>query len=359
MLTNEFRRMSPVVLLVAVLGSLLGYGCSGKIATGSSGTGSTTGSGGSSTTGAVRAPWSHAVHIINRIAFAVRIELRTHDQRKRRVDVFSATATTTPVSPIVRVSKRHGQMRLRAPPSAYEADRMTDHQPAPAADVPKPMPFAIMRNSHEALRASIKVQERHLEAGDVAAFSVEWRTFQKALIVHMAMEDHSMFALLDEVGDGACTKENLPHEHVEDKRLAGAIEAALQGAGDLRAAWKAWQHDHLHHLEHEEKVMMPLTMKTAATPEARARVVHDRLLAPSESIPNFEWYIGWVISMLSQHGSQGQPAPVAVRVFVWGLQHACTPAQWTRYRTLAKSQCAPAIWAEIAPKFNLDADGPL
>ena len=50
MLTNEFRRMSAAVLLVASWVPL-GYGCSGKIATGSSGTGSTIGSGGSSTTG--------------------------------------------------------------------------------------------------------------------------------------------------------------------------------------------------------------------------------------------------------------------------------------------------------------------
>ena len=48
MLTNEFRRMSLAVLLVASLG----YGCSGKIAGGgSSGGASTTGSGGSTSTG--------------------------------------------------------------------------------------------------------------------------------------------------------------------------------------------------------------------------------------------------------------------------------------------------------------------
>src|SRR5579863_2243916 len=48
MLTNEFRRMSLALLLVASLG----YGCSGKIAGGgSSGGGSTNGSGGSTTTG--------------------------------------------------------------------------------------------------------------------------------------------------------------------------------------------------------------------------------------------------------------------------------------------------------------------
>ena len=47
MLTNEFRRMSLALLLVASLG----YGCSGKIAGGSSGGGSTNGSGGSTSTG--------------------------------------------------------------------------------------------------------------------------------------------------------------------------------------------------------------------------------------------------------------------------------------------------------------------
>jgi len=47
MLTNEFRRMSLALLLVASVG----YGCSGKIAGGSSGGGSTNGSGGSKTTG--------------------------------------------------------------------------------------------------------------------------------------------------------------------------------------------------------------------------------------------------------------------------------------------------------------------
>ena len=235
--------------------------------------------------------------------------------------------------------------------------------PSTPAEAPKPMPFAIMRNSHEALRASIALQGRLLEAADLAAFTTEWRTFQKALAVHMAMEDRSMFALLDEVGDGACTKENLPAEHVEDHRLAAAVDAALsRGADALRGAWTAWtawRQEHLHHLEHEEKVMMPLTMKTGATPDARARVVHDRLLVPSASIPEFDWYLGWVVGMLSAHGSQGQPASVAVRVFVWGLQHACTPAQWEHYRAVVKAQCAPAIWAELAPKFNLDGGGAL
>jgi hypothetical protein len=228
-----------------------------------------------------------------------------------------------------------------------------------APEAPKAMPFAVMRNSHEALRASIQQQEKMLEVGDVPAFTREWRDFQRALFVHMAMEDNSMFGLLDEVSSGAISAAKLPSEHVEDTRLAAAVDAGLTSndVGQLRAAWSTWMIDHLHHLAHEEEVMMPLTMKTGPTPEARARIVHERLLSPSESLPNFDWYIGWVVRKLSDHGSSGQPASVAVRVFVWGLQHACSPSQWTRLHPVVKAQCAGAIWSEIAPKFDLDGPG--
>jgi hypothetical protein len=223
------------------------------------------------------------------------------------------------------------------------------------------MPFAIMRNAHEALRASIRLQEQKLDAGDVPTFREEWQTFQRALAVHMAMEDDFMFDLLDSISAAAITSAKIPAEHVEDMRLAAAVDAALKGAdaSALRAAWSAWKEDHLHHLTHEEEVMMPLTMKTAATPEARARVVHDRLLGPSEKLPNFDWYIGWVVRMLSRHGSAGQPANVATRVFAWGLQHACSPSQWSRLRPVVERNCTPEIWAELTSKFGLDRDGPI
>lgn len=237
---------------------------------------------------------------------------------------------------------------------------MSDPRPQTGgAEAPKPMPFAIMRNAHEALRASIVLQAQRLDAGDVRGFAGEWRTFQRGLAVHMAMEDKFMFGLLDEVGSGGISAAGIPAEHLEDLRFAAAVDAALAGgdAKAVREAWAAWREDHLHHLQHEEDVMMPLTQKTAATPEARARVAHDRLLVPSEALPDFDWYIGWVVRMLSTHGSEAQPASVAVRVFAWGLQHACTPAQWRRLGAVVKQNCAPAIWSEIAPKFGLEDEG--
>jgi hypothetical protein len=229
----------------------------------------------------------------------------------------------------------------------------------PSAEAPKPMPFAVMRNSHEALRASILLQEQALAAGDTAAFAAEWKTYQRALAVHMTMEEECMFPLLDAVGDGAIKSGGLSHEHVEDARVSAAVNDALAAdrIADLRSAWAAWQAEHLHHLKHEEEIMMPLTMKTAATPEARARVVHERLITPGESRPDFDWYIAWVVFMLSRHGSVGQPASVATRVFAWGLQHACSPTQWTRLLPIVESQCVPAVWSEIAAKFSLTDAG--
>jgi hypothetical protein len=241
---------------------------------------------------------------------------------------------------------------------------MSDAKPSSqsaGAEPPRPMPFAIMRNAHEALRASIRLQAQKLDAGDAAGFAEEWRAFQRALAVHMAMEDEFMFGLLDGVGAGAISAAKLPEEHVEDSRLAVVVDVALGAAemGALRVAWSAWKDDHLHHLTHEEEVMMPLTMKTAATPEARARVVHEQLLLPSEKLPHFDWYVGWVVSMLSQHASGAQPADVATRVFAWGLQHACSPSQWNRLRPIVERNCTPAIWAELSSKFGLNGDGPI
>jgi hypothetical protein len=229
---------------------------------------------------------------------------------------------------------------------------------ASAVAPPQPMPFAIMRNSHEALRASIRVQEQWLETGDLGAFTDEWHRLGKALVVHMAMEDKFMFGLLDEVSGGAIAQAALPGEHVIDLELAKEVDAALAGGLEaVRTAWSTWRQDHLHHLEHEEQVMMPLTMKTGATSEARARVVHDRLLTPSQAIADFDWYVGWVVHMLSEHGTTAQPANVAVRVFAWGLQHACSREQWNHFRPLVMAQCSPAIWAELVKSFGLDGDG--
>lgn len=237
---------------------------------------------------------------------------------------------------------------------------MSTSQP-PVAEIPKASPFAIMRNVHEALRASIAVQRKLLDADDLPAYSAEWSDFSRALAVHMAMEDDAMFPLLEGVALGAMTAAGLPDEHLEDMRLTTSVNAALAAdpvdKAALRDAWLAWAEDHLHHLAHEEELMMPLTQKTAPTPEGRARIVHDRLLSSGERLPDFDWFVGWVTRSLNGYASATMPTNSALRGFAWGLQAACTPAQWRRLRPVVRSNCSAALWAELADTLGLDGDG--
>jgi hypothetical protein len=228
-----------------------------------------------------------------------------------------------------------------------------------SADTPRPMSFAILRNTHEAFRTSIRLQHEALALGDTARFTTEWRAFQRVLAVHVAMEDHTMFALLDEVGAGAITRAGLPDEHVDDERFTARVDAALAASSPalLYGTWVAWRDAHLRHLAHEEEIVTPLTMLTAPTPQARGRVVHERVLTPAEHLPDFDWAIGWVVRLLSAHGSTAQPPNVATRVFAWGLQNACSRSQWRRLRPIVHLNCSPAIWAEMASQFGLDGEG--
>jgi hypothetical protein len=232
-------------------------------------------------------------------------------------------------------------------------------RPAPGTDAPRPMSFAILRNTHEAFRTSIRLQQQALELSDETSFRGEWQALKRALAVHVAMEDHTMFALLDELGAGAITAAHLPDEHVEGERLVAGVDAALAAGSTalLCGTWSAWKEEHLRHLVHEEEVVTPLTMKTAPTPQARGRIVHERVLTPTENLPDFDWAIGWVVRRLSEFGSTAQPPVVATRVFAWGLQNACSRNQWRRLRPIVQRNCTPAIWAELASKFGLDGEG--
>ena len=245
----------------------------------------------------------------------------------------------------------------------HAASMLAEPRPAPRAaaspDTPRPMSFAILRNTHEAFRTSIRLQHEALKLGNTASFAAEWHAFKRALAVHVAMEDHTMFALLDEVGAGAITAAGLPDEHVDDERFAGRVDAALVAGSTalLHGSWLAWKDVHLRHLVHEEEIVTPLTMKTAPTPQARGRLVHERILTPTETLPDFDWSIGWVVHRLSEFGSTAQPPQVATRVFAWGLQNACSRSQWRRLRPIVRRNCTPAIWAEMASKFGLDGEG--
>ena len=224
------------------------------------------------------------------------------------------------------------------------------------AQTPQPMSFAILRNTHEVFRKSIALMSELLKKGELDEFRQEWRDYQRCRQTHTSMEDGAVFTLLDEVGDGAITEAGLGHEHVEDLANAELIFKA-ETVDQLAEGFEVWKLFQLDHLAHEEKVMGPLTMKTAPTPQERGKVVHDRLVIPALEHGDFDWYLAFVINRLTAYGTAQQPGNVAVRVFSWGLQYASTPAEWDHFKPIIRENTSAEIWQEMVEQFQIDGDG--
>jgi hypothetical protein len=221
---------------------------------------------------------------------------------------------------------------------------------------PKPMSFAILRNTHEVFRKSITLMSESLDKGALEDFRQEWRNYQRFRKTHLAMEDDAMFPLLDEVGNGAITEAGLAREHVEDQANAEWVSKAIT-VEDTTQAFEAWKTFQVDHLAHEEKVMGPLTMKTAPTPEGRGQVVYDRLILPALEFGDFDWYLAFAIKRLSAYGTAQQPPDIAVRVFAWGLQYASTPEHWNQWKKIIRKNTSTEIWQEMVEQFQIDGEG--
>ena len=227
---------------------------------------------------------------------------------------------------------------------------------AAQAQTPQPMSFAILRNTHEVFRKSIVLMGEILDKGTLAEFRQEWANYRRFRATHLAMEEDAVFSLLDEVGDGAITEAGLGQEHLEDFANAELIEQATS-ADAVARAFEVWKRFQLEHLAHEERVMGPITMKTAATPAGRGRVVQERLILPAIAHGDFDWYLAFAIKRLTAYGTAEQPANVAVRVFAWGLQYASTPEQWNEWKKIVQENTSDEIWLEMVEQFQIDGEG--
>ena len=218
------------------------------------------------------------------------------------------------------------------------------------------MSFAILRNTHEVLRKSITLMGEFLDKGALGEFRQEWGSFRRCRRSHVAMEEGAVFSLLDEVSGGVITEAGFMQEHVEDEFNASQVEQA-ESADEVAQAFEIWKTHQLDHMTHEEKVMGPLTMKTAPTPEGRGQVVHERLVLPAIEHGDFDWYLAFVIERLTAYGTAQQPPNIAVRVFAWGLHYASTPGQWESWKKIVQDNTSNEIWQDMVQQFQIDAVG--
>ncbi|KAI9026980.1 hypothetical protein DFJ74DRAFT_704404 [Hyaloraphidium curvatum] len=222
------------------------------------------------------------------------------------------------------------------------------------------IPFAVLRNAHEGLRAGIKDMDE--KVGKPAQFAEAWKEYQRALDVHAAMEDYEVFALLDELGNNAITNEHIRDEHTKDGELVAAVDAALASgdAAKLAAEFGKWKTYHLDHLVHEEKVMPPIVAKLGGgTAEGRARAFYERVVLPADqrNREEFAFMIGWMVKHMSAKGSTANTPSTAVRVFAHGLQAASSAEQWAAYLPVIKANCAPEIYEEMKTLYDIEAPG--
>lgn len=224
-----------------------------------------------------------------------------------------------------------------------------------------PIVFAILRNVHESFRKSIAEELSPNVETNNENFRKFWKQFEKVLHLHAIMEDSYVFPLLDEISEGKVTNDHIPEEHVADKILTDAIDHELKTDGEVKLeTFNQWKDHFLAHLQHEEKIMTPITPTIAPTAPGRAEVMHRRVVLPmwQASKEDFLEFIGWNVRILSTYGSTANTPSVACRVFVHGLQWAVTPSQWALLLPVIKANVTKEeIWEEMVRDYHIEMPG--
>mmetsp|Transcript_31766 Transcript_31766/g.49706 ORF Transcript_31766/g.49706 Transcript_31766/m.49706 type:complete len:536 (-) Transcript_31766:350-1957(-) len=208
-------------------------------------------------------------------------------------------------------------------------------------------PFAVMRLTHEAIRAGMNMISAQVEYDKVDAALEAYDQLRLVINVHATHEDKGMFPLLDSLFDNVCLNNGLRDEHENDHKRDFVVRKALQDAGkaggdknDAFAALNEWIAEHEKHLKHEEDIMMPLTEKVAETVELRGASMQKVLACDSEGFERIQ--LPYVINKLDHSKPFG-----AVKMFVEGLQMSSTVSAYERYVTIMKAEIKSETAAQL------------
>ena len=147
-------------------------------------------------------------------------------------------------------------------------------------------PFAVMRLTHEAIRAGMKDLKNALEQLSENCSNMDeckiikiFGDLVRCIIIHAKQEDQAFFPLLNDKFDGVIKTEEIPPKHDNDEeqrlKLQSIFENGCDSKNELSLIINEWIESHEQHLKLEEKVMMPLTKKTAVTIEERGKIVRS------------------------------------------------------------------------------------
>ena len=153
---------------------------------------------------------------------------------------------------------------------------------APSEFVVKP--FAIMRVTHEAIRAGMDDVVHALDTVDdkcsnLDDFKKVYCDLERCIINHAQHEDKILFPLLNAKFDDVVTKNKIFETHENDEQLREKISLIFKNGceskGDLIELITGWIDAHEVHLKLEEQVLMPILKTTAETVEERGQIVRQ------------------------------------------------------------------------------------
>jgi hemerythrin-like domain-containing protein len=196
----------------------------------------------------------------------------------------------------------------------------------------------MMRLAHEAVRLDLDEIEELFKEKNFAKLRVVWAKLDRFVQLHMRHEEELFFPILDKEFDDAVADAKLRDEHTSDIAEREKIRDLIQAAADdkdeedddvskLEKKLKTFVEHHRFHLEHEEEVMMPKTMKLGSLPE-RCAIVNSLIALDRDEFRNFMF--PHVVEKLAA----GRPPPMLAN-YLKGVRAASFYPEWVDMALIA------------------------
>lgn len=225
-----------------------------------------------------------------------------------------------------------------------------------AATAPAPMPMAIMRNAHEAIRGAMNEIQDCLDDNDFESAKALWTKFHRFSDLHMKMEEgrkgcnaKGFFGIVDEHADKAAKQAGLRHHHSSLYELEEDVVDVFTNAPDIQRAkeiYPLFREENEAHLKEEESILMPAIgkMKKAGVP-IKKLILSDILPVLLASEDDMEFFVRFANESLQKVDTE--PDKPRVRVFGHALWALASAEQWKEWDAWIKDTLTEDKYQEL------------
>lgn len=215
-------------------------------------------------------------------------------------------------------------------------------------------PFAVMRLTHEAIRAGMKDLKDALEQLSEDCDNIEqcglikiFGDLERCIIIHAKQEDSVFFPLLNDKFDNIIKTESIPPTHDNDEqqrlKIQSIFDKGCDSKNELVSIINEWIESHEQHLKLEEKVMMPLTKKTADSVQERGKIVRSIINIDRKEFSEYQFE--YVLNQLVKTKPFGP-----VLMYCKATQMASTQDEYNQIKHKIKTIVGDEMWKKLDAK---------